>query len=118
LTSLLFHCGFCKQFNTGENLCHSCDPRIVKEWISKNKEIDDFIKESQFKAKHYDDVIEWINFHQLGNIEEIRKGGFSIVYLANWVNQKVALKSLIGTQDSSMEFLKEVRFAISYLYVL
>ena len=100
-------------------MCHSCDPRIAKEWTSKNKEIDDFIKKSQLKAKNYDDVIEWIHFDQLENIEEIGKGGFSIVYSANWANQKVALKRF-ETQDSSLDFLNEVisKWFITYFIIL
>lgn len=100
-------CKSCKRFNTGENLCHSCDPRIAKKWKSKNKEIDDFIKESQLNAKHYDDVIEWINFDQLRGIEEIGKGGFSTVYSANWVNQKKVALKRFKTQDNSLDFLNE-----------
>ncbi len=107
-------CKLCERFNTGENLCHSCDPRITQEWTSENKEIDDFIKELQFEAKHYDDVIEWIEFHQLENIQKIGKGGFSTVYSANWINRKVALKSLVGTQNNPLEFLNEVTLKSFY----
>ncbi len=61
-------CKIYEQFNIKKNLYHLYDSQIAKDWTSKNKKIDDFIKESQFEAKCYDDIIEWINFYQLENI--------------------------------------------------
>ncbi|KAF0539417.1 kinase-like protein [Gigaspora margarita] len=48
--------------------------KINKGWTSGNKELDYFIKESQLKAKCYDNVIEWIPYDRLKEIKEIGKG--------------------------------------------
>ncbi|KAF0539413.1 kinase-like protein [Gigaspora margarita] len=45
--------------------------KINKGWTSGNKELDNFIKESQLKANCYDNVIEWIPYDRLKEIKKI-----------------------------------------------
>ena len=65
-------CANCKRNNTSPGWCQTCDPqKITQGWTSGNKDIDDCIKEFQLKATKYEDVIEWIPFNRLDNIQNI-----------------------------------------------
>src|SRR5690242_9445850 len=65
-------CSNCNQYNTSEAWCQTCDPqKAIQGWTSGNKDIDDCIKEFQLKATRYKDVIEWIPFKRLVNIQMI-----------------------------------------------
>lgn len=41
-----------------------------------------FIQNAQLKARNYYEVMEWIPYNRLRNIEYLAEGGFSIVYKA------------------------------------
>ncbi|RIB16225.1 hypothetical protein C2G38_1527429 [Gigaspora rosea] len=67
--------------------------------------------------KEYGDIIEWIPFHRLVDIQIIGKGRFGSVFSATWLGGKrnntkqctsfiVALKTLPGSQRN---FLREFR---------
>ncbi|RIB27423.1 hypothetical protein C2G38_2061868, partial [Gigaspora rosea] len=107
---------------------HLCDPQKKTQEIgSRDKNIDDCIKEFQLKATAYEKVIEWIPFDRLINIKTIGKGGFGTVYSSVWLDGKriiegdnsvgyvrfrnkscmVALKTLPGPQTISSSFLNE-----------
>ncbi|RIB02722.1 kinase-like domain-containing protein [Gigaspora rosea] len=105
-------CTNCSRFNTSTNWCQSCDPFIKTR--SGNKDIDDCIKEFQLNATEHKKAIEWIPFENLNVINEIGKGGFGTVYLANWQQDishstKVALKTLPRSKKSSSDFLIEFK---------
>ncbi|RIB01920.1 kinase-like domain-containing protein [Gigaspora rosea] len=123
-------CANCKQYNSGIDFCHLCDSQISQEWTSRNKEIDEFIKHAQMNTPYYHKIIEWIPFDRLENVQKIGKGGFSTIYSATWIDGKraysldetkrkliktrekfckVALKSLTGTQNVSLNFLNEFK---------
>jgi len=110
--------------------CETCSPfQLQKEfshWKSGNKEIDEFIKFQQIKAKTFSNLIEWIPYDRLSSIEPLSEGGFSKVYSAIWMdgsiqgwnpehkrwkrfgNTKVALKVLKDSKNISSEFLEEI----------
>ncbi|GBC02605.1 hypothetical protein RclHR1_04700007 [Rhizophagus clarus] len=54
------------------------------KWTSKNKLIDKFIQEAQLSAKNNYEVLEWISYNKLLNINYYSKGGFSKIYKASW----------------------------------
>ncbi|RIB11751.1 kinase-like domain-containing protein [Gigaspora rosea] len=107
--------------------CQTCDPlKTTQAWTSGNKDVDDCIKKFQLKATSYKNVIEWIPFNKLDNVQKIGEGGFGSVFSATWLDGKravpkdewaltltqsrtpscvVALKTLPGSQKN---FLKEV----------
>ncbi|RIB13983.1 kinase-like domain-containing protein [Gigaspora rosea] len=120
-------CGNCNLNNTSPAWCQTCDPlKNTKGWTSGNKDIDVYIKELQLKVTKYEDVIEWIPFNRLDNVQKIGEGGFSSVFSATWLDGKrivtgglltkytqsrtpsciVALKTLSGLQKN---FLKEFK---------
>ncbi|CAB5377781.1 unnamed protein product [Rhizophagus irregularis] len=100
---------------------------LVLNWTSGNEIIDDFIQERQLEIdNNYDIALEWIPYNQFINTKEIGKGGFSIVYSANWKNgpleydtnkkiykrnpnKIIALKCLNNSQNISNKFLNEVK---------
>ncbi|RIA80257.1 hypothetical protein C1645_745374 [Glomus cerebriforme] len=53
---------------------------------TKNEFIDKFIQEAQLNAKNNYEVLEWIPYDQLKNINYHDKGGFSKIYKAIWLD--------------------------------
>ena len=105
-------------------------------------EIDNFIKDTIYNAKYYDDgyhiyalFLEWVSFDRFEDIKQIGEGGFAKVYSAKWMDGQakyryrrvngswkksesipmdVALKRLNGSQNISAEYLNEVIFCVIY----
>src|SRR5581483_274649 len=111
--------------------CQPCNAKRFKEnfkdWTSGNKNVDEFIQQSQLNAVYPSKFLEWVPFEKLQNVTYITKGGFGKIYSAEWSegpigrwdieNQKwsrsdkfskVALKSLNNSSNISADFLNEV----------
>jgi len=88
------YCSSCKQPNTSYKWCQNCDSkrfqRDFDKWTSGNNSINKLIQEIQLKAKNYNDVIEWIPYNRLRNIEYLAKGGFSTIYKAIWLDGRIS----------------------------
>ncbi|CAB4393841.1 unnamed protein product [Rhizophagus irregularis] len=73
-------CGECKEPGTGWKWCQPCNAKRFKDnfknWTSGNKDIDEFIQQSQLNAVHHKKYLEWIPFGKFQNINYIAKGGF------------------------------------------
>ncbi|CAB4444226.1 unnamed protein product [Rhizophagus irregularis] len=124
-------CGECKEPGTGWKWCQSCNAKRLKDnfknWTSGNKDIDEFIQQSQLNAVYYKKYLEWIPFEKFQNITYIAEGGFGKVYSAEWPegyiyywdienqewfrwqNVKYALKSLNNSSDICSDFLNEIK---------
>ncbi|RIB15761.1 hypothetical protein C2G38_2191692 [Gigaspora rosea] len=50
---------------------HMILKKKTQGWISKNKDVDDCIKEFQSKVTKYEDLTEWIPFNRLDNIQKL-----------------------------------------------
>ncbi|RIA84367.1 kinase-like domain-containing protein [Glomus cerebriforme] len=131
-------CGECNEPGTGRRWCQPCNAKRFKEnfknWTSGNKNIDEFIQQSQLNAVYYRKFLEWIPFENFENVTYITRGGFSKIYSADWPegfirfwdiedqewnrdpNIKVALKSLDNSFDISTDFLNEINSYISEYY--
>ncbi|EXX57482.1 kinase-like domain-containing protein [Rhizophagus irregularis DAOM 181602=DAOM 197198] len=129
-------CWECKEPGTGELWCQSCNAKRFKEnfknWTSGNKDIDEFIQDSQLNAVSSKKCLEWITYEDLQDITYITRGGFGKVYSATWTkgfiiywdidnqeyyrseNVKVALKSLDDSFDTNLDLLNEIK---SYLHM-
>jgi hypothetical protein len=127
-------CGECNEPGTGEYWCQPCNAKRFKDnfknWTSGNKNIDEFIQQSQLNAVHYRKFFEWIPFEKFQNVTYITKGGFGKIYSAEWPegniwyrdiqnqnwcrqqNLTVALKSLDNSSNISSDFLNEVLILI------
>src|SRR5260364_342973 len=82
-------CANCNRYNTYYAWCQSCDPQnTTQEWTSGNNDIDNCIKEFQLKATKYENVIEWIPFNRLDNIQS--RGD---KFLATWLDGKRYVKN-------------------------
>ncbi|UZO10543.1 uncharacterized protein OCT59_002124 [Rhizophagus irregularis] len=81
-------CGECNEPGTGEYWCQPCNAKRFKDnfknWTSGNKNIDEFIQQSQLNATHYYKYFEWIPYERFQNITYVAKGGFSKIYSAEW----------------------------------
>ncbi|RGB30131.1 kinase-like domain-containing protein [Rhizophagus diaphanus] len=132
-------CGECNEPGTGQCWCQPCNAKRFKDnfknWTSGNKDIDEFIQQSQLNAVHCKKYIEWIPFKNFKDFIYITRGGFGKIYSAEWPegfiyswdienqkwirisNTKVALKSLDNSSCISTEFLNEIKTHLQiYLY--
>ncbi|RIA90641.1 kinase-like domain-containing protein [Glomus cerebriforme] len=82
-------CLDCNQQNTHYDWCKNCNSkrfqRDFNKWTSGNELIDKFIQDVQLKARSWREVLEWISYYRLRNIQFLAQGGFSIVYKAIWL---------------------------------
>ena len=118
--------------------CKECVPScIIEGWSSGNSEIDEFIKDTIYNVKSYEDFnlgyhllfLEWVPFDKFEDIKPVGEGGFAKVYSAKWLDGRaeytkyikrrtwkklgpypinVALKRLNESQNMSSEYLNEV----------
>ncbi|RHZ80901.1 hypothetical protein Glove_130g200 [Diversispora epigaea] len=99
-------CSKCYQNDTGKNWCRQCNAKRFQikfdKWTSGDREIDKFIQQMQLSANKYQEIIEWIPFGRLENVTYLAKGGFGIVYKANW------LDGFIYSNNEKKEFRKQV----------
>ncbi|UZO03332.1 uncharacterized protein OCT59_023739 [Rhizophagus irregularis] len=76
-------CGECKEPGTGWRWCQSCNAKRFKDnfknWTSGNKDIDEFIQQSQLNAVYHKKYLEWIPFEKFQNITYIAEGGFDFL---------------------------------------
>jgi len=85
--------GLCSDCNQPKNFitwCQNCSSKRFKQefskWTSGNEQIDKFIQDTQLKARNIDEIIEWIPYNRLRNIQYLAKGGFSTFYKAIWLD--------------------------------
>ena len=103
-------------------ICHICYKTIIKQKLSGNKIIDDFIKHTQINYAKTWVKLEYVPYEQFENIEFIAEGGFSKIYKATWIdgpvnykygtrnqNCTVVLKKLNNTKNITSKELNEVR---------
>ncbi|EXX56761.1 Ste20p [Rhizophagus irregularis DAOM 197198w] len=124
-------CGECNEPGTGEYWCQPCNAKRSKDnfknWTSGNKDIDEFIHQSQLNTVYYKKYLEWIPFENFKDITYITRGGFGKIHSAEWSegyivywdienqkwkrvsNTEVALKSLDDSSCISTEFLNEIK---------
>ena len=110
--------------------CHSAYFRDnFAHWTSGDSNIDKLIQNSQLNAEYEFQLIEWIEYTNLENIEFVAHGGFGSVYKAVWKdgpfiirnaqgdnkwglqrnsNKEVAVKKFRNATQVSSEFLNEV----------
>jgi hypothetical protein len=111
--------------------CHSCNSSRFEQkfssWTSKNSVIDEFIKDSQINAMSNRQILEWIPYNSLDNVQFIAKGGYDCkVYSATWTKGNilywdlkkkdwvrnsptlVALKQFENSSNITLEFFEEV----------
>ncbi|GET52482.1 kinase-like domain-containing protein [Rhizophagus irregularis DAOM 181602=DAOM 197198] len=122
-------CKKCNQPYIDFKWCQQCNIKQFQQdfskWTSKNKFIDKFIQEAQLNAKSSYEVLEWIPYNKLNNINYYDKGGFSEIYRAiwldgpidswnfdeqqwnRWAENEVILKNLNNSSSLSDEFLDE-----------
>lgn len=68
--------------------CHPCNSKHWRDnfpiWTSDDDNIDNLIRESQINATDPGQLLEWIHYTNLENIQYIAEGGFGTVYKAIW----------------------------------
>ena len=102
-------------------ICRHCYNYYIKEPLSRNKVIDDFIKYTQKNALNEYVKMQFVPYYQFENIEFIAEGGFSKIYKATWIGGLskiynclraddviVALKKLNNSKNITSKELNEV----------
>src|SRR6266542_5025826 len=83
-------CFDCNLQNTYYGWCKNSHPKRFQQefskWTSGNKYIDKLIQDAQLRARNFREVIEWIPYNRLRNIQYLAKGGFSTIYKAIWLD--------------------------------
>ncbi len=86
-------CPECNQPNTYCDWCKECCSKKFQQnfgnWTSGNDHIDKFIQESQLNARNSLELLEWIPYNRLRNIEFLAQGGFSTIYKALWLDGQI-----------------------------
>jgi hypothetical protein len=112
-------CENCNQECLATLFCEYCVRNYLRanfsNWTSGNDDIDKLIQECQMKALDPDSIVEWIPHNNLKNVEYLTKGGFSEIYVAEWINgnyeewdsEEQQLKRL-GTRDVILKKLENV----------
>ena len=83
-------CPECNQPNTYDNWCKECYSKKFQQnfgnWTSGNEHVDKFIQEAQLNVRFLFELLEWIPYNRLRNIQYLAQGGFSTVYKAIWLD--------------------------------
>ncbi|EXX73028.1 Kic1p [Rhizophagus irregularis DAOM 197198w] len=83
-------CENCEQECLATLYCEHCVRNYLEinslDWTSGNDDIDDLIKKCQSETFHPSMIVEWIPYNNLQKIEYLTKGGFSEIYLAEWID--------------------------------
>ncbi|RGB31559.1 kinase-like domain-containing protein, partial [Rhizophagus diaphanus] len=128
-------CNECKQpyLNVSDyQWCQKCNTdrfqQEISKWTSNNEFIDKFIQEAQLNARDSYEILEWIPYNKLSNINYYDKGGFSEIHKAIWSdgpifgwnfdkkqwNRKkdhaVILKKLSNSSNLNNKFLDEWKY--------
>ena len=98
-------CRDCNQPKTFWEWCKFCNSKRFEkdfdEWTSNNQLIDKIIQDAQLKARNKGEVIEWIPYDRLRNIQFLAKGGFSTIYKAIWLDGRI--RSFWNTDENRWE---------------
>src|SRR5437016_1571226 len=83
-------CPECNQPNTEDDWCKECCSKKFQQnfgnWTSGNDHVDKFIQDSQLNARDSFELLEWISYNKLRNIQFLAQGGFSTIYKAIWLD--------------------------------
>ena len=86
-------CSECNQPSTHYDWCKECYSKKFQQnfgnWTSGNDHIDKFIQESQLNARNLWELLEWIPYNRLRNIQFLAQGGFSTIYKAIWLDRQI-----------------------------
>ncbi|CAB4440222.1 unnamed protein product [Rhizophagus irregularis] len=124
-------CENCKQECLATLYCEYCVRNYLKgnfpNWTSGNDDVDDLIQKYQMESFRPDNIVEWIPYNNLQNINYLTKGGFSEIYTATWIDGKyeewdsktiklkrfgdieVILKGLENVENATQSWLEEAK---------
>jgi hypothetical protein len=122
-------CENCKLKCLATLYCEHCVRNYLKakfsNWTSGNNDIDNLIHNCQMKTFSPDTIVEWIPYNDLQNVKYLTSGGFSEIYIADWIvgkfkwdskeqqlkrtsMRKVILKRLKNVNSANRSWFEEV----------
>ncbi|RIA86970.1 kinase-like domain-containing protein [Glomus cerebriforme] len=85
-----FFCENCQSERFSTLYCENCIRNYLKDnfsnWTSGNNDIDDLIKNCQMNSLTPHMIVEWIPYYNLQNIKYFTRGGYSEIYIADWID--------------------------------
>ncbi len=100
-------CKECFQINTADIWCEKCNAKRLQRdfsnWTSGNLFIDKYIQETQLNAQEPSQVLEWIPYDRLKNIEYFDKGGFLSIYMADWLDGPI-----VKWSDKERKWIRDI----------
>ncbi|GET00738.1 kinase-like domain-containing protein [Rhizophagus clarus] len=122
-------CENCQEECLAVSYCENCIRNYLKQnfsnWTSENDNIDNLIQECQLETSDPEKIVEWIPYNNLENIKYLTKGGFSEIYIADWIDgsyikwdnqeqqlirngtKKVILKKLENVENANRSWFDE-----------
>ncbi|GBC07456.1 hypothetical protein RclHR1_07490001 [Rhizophagus clarus] len=122
-------CENCQEECLAKSYCEQCIRNYLEQnfsnWTSDNNNIDNLIQACQLKTSDPEMIVEWIPYNNLENIKYLTKGGFSEIYIADWIDgsyikwdnqeqqlirngtEKVILKKLENVENANRSWFDE-----------
>ncbi|GBB84096.1 hypothetical protein RclHR1_10720007 [Rhizophagus clarus] len=98
-------------YYTNYRWCQQCNSKQFQQnfskWTSNNKYIDKFIQETQVNIKYRYEVLEWIPYDKLSNINYHDKEGFNKIHKAIWLEEPI---------DNKLQLLKEIILGLKVIH--
>src|SRR5579863_1271629 len=89
-------CPECQQDVNVNYYCEPCNSgrfrNRFQNWTSGDDNLNQLIRESQLNAGRIEEVLEWIDYSNLKDIEYFAEGGFGSVYKAIWKDGTITYK--------------------------
>ncbi|RIA86964.1 hypothetical protein C1645_878345, partial [Glomus cerebriforme] len=112
-------CKECKQPYIDYYWCQQCSSKQFEQdfskWTSDNEFIDKFIREAQLNAKNSYEVLEWVPYNRLKNINYYDKGGFSEIHKAIWLDGPIDSWNFDKQQWDRWNFQESYEVILKYL---
>jgi hypothetical protein len=81
-------CNECKQYNTDYSWCPFCNARHFRQysenWTSENRNLDNFILNTQVGAEKRGKILEWIEYKNFKNVKHLVEEESGITFRAVW----------------------------------
>jgi hypothetical protein len=119
--------------------CEHCIRNYLKEnfsnWTSGNNDVDNLIQECQMEMYNPENIVEWIPYNNIQNVEYLTKGGYSEIYKAIWIgghydewdskekqltrygDHNVILKELESVESADISWFEEV-YNLKYYIII
>jgi serine/threonine protein kinase len=98
--------------------CPICEAQIFEKdfpnWTSRDKDLDELIRNSQLNAKKHDNYFEWVEYDRFEDVKYLIQGSYCKIYKATWrdgIREKWDYESRQWVRTEPVQIiLREFRF--------